>query len=66
MMTEKLSYYERNKDEINLKKRDKFICDVCNGKYVRSGLSHHIKTQKHLTAVKFREEIEKLASKVKK
>jgi hypothetical protein len=36
-------YYEKNKDKLN----EKFVCEVCGGRYTRLSKSIHFKTNKH-------------------
>ena len=54
--------YEKNKEKINEKQKEyreknreklkeKFNCDICGGKFTRSGKSGHLKTNKHLSYI---------------
>jgi hypothetical protein len=36
-------YFDKNKDELS----EKFICDICGGKYMKMSKANHIKTKKH-------------------
>ena len=44
------SHYERNKEEILKKSREKIPCDRCGAIVAKSGMSHHKKTHKCITS----------------
>ena len=44
---ERKEYYEKNKDKINDKASEKFVCP-CGGKYTYCHKSEHLKSKKHL------------------
>ena len=44
-------YREANKNELTIKKKEKFDCE-CRGKYTNCGKSQHLKTSKHLNYLK--------------
>lgn len=44
-------YYESNKDELNKKAKEKFICEKCGGKFTRSHKQQHNKTNKHKRSI---------------
>ena len=43
----KKEYYQKHKDQLNEKKREKISCE-CGSNYSRSGKSRHFKTEKHI------------------
>lgn len=42
-----LTYYNSNKDKINQKRKEKFVCSICNGYYTLNNRSAHYQTNKH-------------------
>jgi hypothetical protein len=40
-----------NKEKVNKQKNVKHVCNICNGKYITSNKSFHIKTEKHIKAL---------------
>lgn len=46
-----LDHYNTHKEEINVKRKIKVVCDVCNGHYTMNNKSIHIKTKKHIDAL---------------
>ena len=42
------NYREEHKKELNMKAREKIVCDNCGIMVIRSGISHHKKTKKCL------------------
>ena len=51
-------YRDNNKDKIKQyveehkeKHRERFVCDICGGRYTYSHKSEHVRSKKHLTAV---------------
>ena len=45
------NFYNTNRDIINIKRNEKFICD-CGGKYTLRNKPRHFKTQQHLKYIK--------------
>lgn len=44
-------YRESNKNKINERAREKFLCEICGGKYTYINKAQHEKTQKHQKAI---------------
>jgi adenylate kinase family enzyme len=44
-------YYEANKEAIACRRQEKFMCDVCQGRYSRNDRSKHLNTLKHQDAL---------------
>lgn len=48
-----LEYYERNKDSIKEKMKEKIKCE-CGGEYTKYNKNNHEKTQKHVLTMKIK------------
>ena len=45
-------YVDKNKDKL----KEKFVCEVCGGKYEYRNITHHTKTSKHIAMQKLKQE----------
>jgi hypothetical protein len=47
----KCEYMKKYNEENKMKLNEKFICNICGGKYQKMNTSHHYKTKKHQDGV---------------
>lgn len=57
-------YYNKNKSELLEKLKKKVKCSICDCKYSKSSKSNHLKSKKHLMAVKLIKNVKKKILKI--
>ena len=57
ILKQKSEYYNKNKKELNEKRKEKITCNICKSQVARSNYNEHIKTNKHINNLKYKDDI---------
>ena len=54
-------YYENNKARLSEHRGKKYVCSLCRGHYTHTHITTHLKTEKHMKAVKLQAQLTNLS-----
>ena len=54
-------YYENNKARLSEHRGQKYVCSLCRGHYTHTHITTHLKTEKHMKAVKLQAQLTNLS-----